>query len=257
MNPTQNAFTILGIPEGSDEQTIKRVYRKLALQYHPDKNNGDLEATEKFKEISNAYEQLLSSKPEEIKAEDLFNNYFPQGNNNTANEQSIFTNFVFHFANTFVNRVNEIAGILPLTLEEVYNGTTKQVTINSGEVNITKEIVISPRFDKLFIHSAIDDNTLLTLNIQFIDHPVYILEYPNINVTLPLTLKEALIGFRKEIPYLTGSNIILESSHVITEKCKIVEGLGLTVNSNLIIKYNISYPEELTDIQKKVIEEYL
>ncbi|MDP8231825.1 MAG: molecular chaperone DnaJ, partial [Candidatus Zophobacter franzmannii] len=48
----------LGIEKSSDATTIKKAYRKLAMQYHPDKNQGDDAAEEKFKEASEAYEIL-------------------------------------------------------------------------------------------------------------------------------------------------------------------------------------------------------
>ena len=51
-------YEILGVDRNADEQEIKRVYRKLALKYHPDKNPGDKSAEEKFKEINEAYEVL-------------------------------------------------------------------------------------------------------------------------------------------------------------------------------------------------------
>ncbi|AOT68532.1 molecular chaperone DnaJ [Geosporobacter ferrireducens] len=51
-------YEVLGLEKGVDEQAIKRAYRKLAMQYHPDKNPGNKEAEEKFKEINEAYEVL-------------------------------------------------------------------------------------------------------------------------------------------------------------------------------------------------------
>ena len=46
----------LNVALGADEETIKRAYKKLALKFHPDKNQGDAEATKKFLEIGTAYE---------------------------------------------------------------------------------------------------------------------------------------------------------------------------------------------------------
>jgi len=55
-------YQILGVPRGSSEAEIKKAYRRLAKQYHPDVNKGDKEAEEKFKEISEAYNVLSDSK---------------------------------------------------------------------------------------------------------------------------------------------------------------------------------------------------
>ena len=51
-------YEILGVERGADGDGIKKAYRKLALQYHPDRNSGSKEAEEKFKEATEAYEVL-------------------------------------------------------------------------------------------------------------------------------------------------------------------------------------------------------
>ena len=51
-------YDILGIKKGASDDEIKHAFRKLAVKYHPDKNQGDKEAEKKFKEISEAYEVL-------------------------------------------------------------------------------------------------------------------------------------------------------------------------------------------------------
>ena len=50
-----NFYDILGVSQDSNEQDIKKSYRKLSLQYHPDRNS-DPQATEKYKQINEAYE---------------------------------------------------------------------------------------------------------------------------------------------------------------------------------------------------------
>jgi DnaJ-class molecular chaperone len=51
-------YEILAVEKTADADTIKKAYRKLALQYHPDRNGGDKEAEGKFKEATEAYEVL-------------------------------------------------------------------------------------------------------------------------------------------------------------------------------------------------------
>ncbi|HUE95109.1 MAG TPA: molecular chaperone DnaJ [Longimicrobiaceae bacterium] len=51
-------YEVLGVDRGTDAETIKKAYRKLALRYHPDRNDGDTEAEEMFKEATEAYEIL-------------------------------------------------------------------------------------------------------------------------------------------------------------------------------------------------------
>lgn len=51
-------YEVLGVDKTATLDTIKKAYRKLAIRYHPDKNPGDQEAEEKFKEAAEAYEVL-------------------------------------------------------------------------------------------------------------------------------------------------------------------------------------------------------
>jgi len=54
-------YEILGVSKTSNDDELKKAYRKLAMKYHPDKNQGDKEAEEKFKEAAEAYEVLSDS----------------------------------------------------------------------------------------------------------------------------------------------------------------------------------------------------
>ena len=58
----KDLYAILGVPESADAQTIKKAYRKLARQNHPDATGGDKKKTERFKEIGDAYEVLSDPK---------------------------------------------------------------------------------------------------------------------------------------------------------------------------------------------------
>lgn len=51
-------YEILGVAKHAGEEELKKAYRKLAMKYHPDRNPGDSEAEQKFKEAAEAYEIL-------------------------------------------------------------------------------------------------------------------------------------------------------------------------------------------------------
>ena len=61
----KNYYEILGVEKNASKEDIKRAYRKLAKQYHPDKNPGDKQAEEKFKEINEANEVLSNPEKKE------------------------------------------------------------------------------------------------------------------------------------------------------------------------------------------------
>jgi curved DNA-binding protein len=75
-NGYRDYFKVLGVERGADADTIKRSFRKLARQFHPDVNPGNKEAEARFKEISEAYEVL--SDPEKRRRYEQFGQYWSQ-----------------------------------------------------------------------------------------------------------------------------------------------------------------------------------
>lgn len=62
MAAKRDYYTILGVKKGASEEEIKKAYRKMAMQYHPDRNQGKKESEEKFKEVNEAYAVLSDRK---------------------------------------------------------------------------------------------------------------------------------------------------------------------------------------------------
>ena len=72
-------YEILEVSRNADSETIKKSFRKLALKYHPDRNQGDKEAEQKFKEINEAYQCLSDKNKREI-----YDRYGKDGLNNAG-----------------------------------------------------------------------------------------------------------------------------------------------------------------------------
>lgn len=83
-------YAILGLKRGASEQDLKKAYRKMALKYHPDRNQGNKEAEEKFKEINEAY-AVLSDKEKKS----IYDQFGHSGFQQRYNQQDIFRNFNF------------------------------------------------------------------------------------------------------------------------------------------------------------------
>ncbi|MBI4668021.1 MAG: molecular chaperone DnaJ [Elusimicrobia bacterium] len=62
----RDIYEVLGVPRNATDDEIKGAYRKLALKYHPDRNPGDKQSEEKFKEINQAYEVLADSQKRQL-----------------------------------------------------------------------------------------------------------------------------------------------------------------------------------------------
>jgi len=89
----QDLYEVLGVARNADQDTIKKSYRKLAMQYHPDKNPGDSAAEEKFKELAFAYE-VLGSAEKRAKYDRFGHAAFQQGGSRGFDDvEDIFSSF--------------------------------------------------------------------------------------------------------------------------------------------------------------------
>ncbi|XAO72523.1 MAG: J domain-containing protein [Candidatus Vidania fulgoroideorum] len=122
-------YDILGIDKNSSPEAIKKAYRRLAMKYHPDRNPGNKQCEEKFKQVKEAYEKLTNKSS---------NNY-----NDIPFEDASSFDFGSQFSDIFDNFFDEYEDEEPMddikkdiykninvTLEQVFTGTNYKITIN-------------------------------------------------------------------------------------------------------------------------------
>lgn len=91
MAAKRDYYEVLGVDKSADKEEIKKAYRRLAIKYHPDKNPGDKEAEEKFKEATEAYEILSDDQKRPI-----YDQYGFAGLEGMANGSSTGYSHAFH-----------------------------------------------------------------------------------------------------------------------------------------------------------------
>jgi molecular chaperone DnaJ len=150
MSTKRDYYEILGVAKNATEDEIKKAYRKKAIQYHPDKNPGDKEAEEKFKEAAEAYEIL--SDAQKRQRYDQFGHAGVNGSGGGAqwsgNMEDIFSHFGDIFGGHFggfggfsgfgggsrrggqrVNRGSDLRVKVRLTLKEISTGVEKKIKV--------------------------------------------------------------------------------------------------------------------------------
>ena len=148
MSQKRDYYEVLGVGKNANESEIKKAYRKLALQYHPDKNPDDKSAEDKFKEAAEAYEVLSDSNKRN--RYDQYGHAGMSGNGGFGggggmNMDDIFSQFGDVFGSAFGGggsfggnrgggsrtvRGTNLRVKMKLTLEEIAEGVKKKIKVN-------------------------------------------------------------------------------------------------------------------------------
>src|SRR5919108_143636 len=149
MAEKRDYYEILGVARTATEQEIKSSYRKLALKYHPDRNPGDKESEERFKEAAEAYAVLIDTDKRHMY--DRFGHAGLGGAATGGFDPNVFTGFedilgglgeIFGFGDIFGGGARRRAGPqrgadlrydLEISFEESANGTSTTIQIPRQE----------------------------------------------------------------------------------------------------------------------------
>ena len=131
MTAQRDYYTILGVPRDAAEADIKRAYRKLAVEFHPDRNPGDNEAEARFKEAAEAYEVLSDGEKRAIYDRYGHEGLRRGGGAGFRDVSDIFSAFSDIFGDIFGGRQGgggaDIETEVELSLPEAAAGATKEV----------------------------------------------------------------------------------------------------------------------------------
>lgn len=226
-------YQILGVKRDASESEIKRAYRKMAHQYHPDISKLP-DAKERFQELSEAYEVLRDSK-KRVAYDQLGSNWKQgesftpppnwqrqgfQGGQFTEEDLGQFSDF---FSSLFGDAVNfgqsrtkrarrgeDVHASVSISLEDAFKGTTRVIKMQGRNLRVKipagvtsgQQIRLAGQGENSAAGMLAGD-LYLTINIQ--QHPYYKLEKENVYLNLPITPWEAALGATIMVPTLGGA----------------------------------------------------
>lgn len=227
-------YSILGVAETASADEIKRAYRKLAMEYHPDKNQGNSAAEEKFKKINEAYSAIgddqnrarydqtrkFGGNPFGDQGNPFqnhgFNFGFGSGNIDDIINQFFHQHGFGHAARQARNR--DLNFNLHLTLEEAFTGkqTPVQFNVNGQDYNLHITIPAGIENGTRIRYQGHGDRSIpnvppgdLYIQIQVVDHPIFRRQGPNLYCNVEVDAINAILGCERELTCIDGQRVKL------------------------------------------------
>ena len=266
-------YAILGVSKDASQQEIKKAFRKLARDSHPDANNANSDT--QFKQINKAYEVLSDKDTRKEYDHTREMGYFvggPGGSQQYVRMEDLLTGDGSPFDVFGGERLSEIFGRptrrsqpgrdlsanLSLTFHEAISGVTKQVTIhgNTTKVKIPQGVENGSRIrlkgqGESGSRGGPSGDAYVTVRVA--EHPVFSRSGSNLGITVPITFIEATLGAKIDVPTLEGSIRLRIPSGTKTGKIFRVNGRGVQTTKDigdLLVTVEIIVPTELTNEQR-------
>ena len=261
-------YAVLGVDKKADGATIKKKYRQLARELHPDKTKGDKKLEDRFKEVSEAYDILSDDKKraEYDQAREAFKSgAFRQGANQYGGDFSDLFNGGDIFSQIFGGRRGPRKGA----------DLQSSVTISFRDAVFGKQIDISKGLT-LRIPAGISDGGKVRVKgrgepgeagpgdlyviVSVAPHPIFSRKGENIHVTVPVSFTEAALGADIPVPTLEGDEVKVRiAPGTQNRKTFRVKGRGVKkgVNSgDLMVTIEVQVPQRVDGKAKRALEEF-
>ena len=270
-------YNILGVDRSANPEEIKRAYRKLAAQHHPDRG-GD---TKKFQEIQAAYDTL--GDPEKKAAYDnpqpqmggfhFHGNGFPPGFEDIFAQFSNGSPFDAMFGRRQPQRNKNLSIHTKVTLEEAYVGKDLIATIKlpSGREQLI-EIKIPPGIQNgtTLRLGGIGDDSIpniprgdIHLTIEVLPHNIFNRQGDDLSMQVSIDCIEAMLGVTKKINTIDGKTLeIAIRPGTQPDQILAIQGYGMpNMNDNrfkgrMLITVKVTIPSNLTDAQKDILKHF-
>ena len=274
----KDLYVILGVKKSDSPDAIKKQYRKLARELHPDKTKGDKKLEERFKDVSEAYEVLSDDKKKaeyDEMRDALKSGRMPRGG---SNPQGGFQQGGFQQGGDF----NDIFGDLfggggrrgPRKGQDLQTQTTisfrdsiygSEITIRTGAEPFTTRIPAGIKDGakiKLKGRGAQGDGGPgdLFVVVHVTPHPLFKRDENNLLMTLPVTFTEAALGADIAVPTLGGDDVKVRLAPGTPNGKKLkIKGQGISRNheqGDLILTIDVQVPQRVDGKAKKALEEF-
>ena len=263
----KDPYNILGVSENASEGEIKKAYRKLAKEYHPDKSEGN---EEKFKEIADAYE-TLSDPNKKAQYDQRKNN--PFGGFGSGDFGDMFEDLLrnqnfsgaFNQRYGFNSKGRNTSGILRISLADAYYGTSRDVGLGMRTIKVDIPPGIRHgqkiRLKGLGQRGQTEDlNGDLIITIEVVDDKNFFVDNQGLHTVKNISLFDAILGGKAKIDCF--DQVISFTIPPGTPNGKIlrVKGKGFPIYkregkySDLLISVIVDIPIDLDDEDKKLIK---